>query len=242
MYIMSVYRKLPLQIKQRSILMAPTKKTILDHSKLSLMAPKQNNGAYPAKHKVQTYNNNVQLTVFSGVTSAKNSGVISAGMDPRTFYMLIAMIRRLINVPANGQNQVYEIENHTGQGKDKAIKNKTLIGKDAEGMMFISVVDLDDSMPKVKFTFNADYYHKINANGFDKATISCIAAEAWADMFSAIMAVHLTETFEPVQYNGQGGGNFNKGGGNYNQGNNNNNGNRNNSSSSEQDFNMDDIF
>lgn len=242
MYIMSVYRKLPLQIKQRSILMAPTKKSILDHSKLSLMAPKQNNGAYPAKLKVQTYNNNVQLTVFSGVTSAKNSGVISAGMDPRTFYMLIAMIRRLINVPANGQNQVYEIENHAGQGKDKAIKNKTLIGKDAEGMMFISVVDLDDSMPKVKFTFNADYYHKINANGFDKATISCIAAEAWADMFGAIMAVHLTETYEPVQYNGQGGGNFNKGGGNYNQGGNNNNGGNRNNSSSEQDFNMDDIF
>lgn len=201
------------------------------------MAPKQNNGAYPAKLKVQTFNNNVQLVVFSGVTNAKNSGVINAGMDPRTFYIILELIRKLADTPANGQNQVYEIENHAGQGKEKAIKNKTLIGKDPEGIMFISVIDLDDTMPKVKFTFNTDYYHKINANGLDKASISCIAAKAWADLFANIMAVHLTESYEPVQYNGQGGGNR----GGYN--NNNNNGNRNNNSgSSDQDFNMDDIF
>lgn len=180
---------------------------VLDNGKLSMSAPKQPNGAYPAKLKVQTYNNNPQFTVFSGVTSAKRSGIINAGMDPVTFYTALRLIERLIDEPIPSETLVYEIENHAGRGAEKAIKSKTILGKDPEGIMFISILDVDDTMPKVRFNFNADFYHVISVPGMSKADISCIAAQSWVDTWRAILGPHLVDSYEKVVFKGGGGNN-----------------------------------
>lgn len=199
--------------------MSDSKKSILNHSKMSLTAPKLQNGSFPPKFKVQTYNNNVQFAVFTGVDSGGGSSVINAGMDPVTFYTVLAMIEKLIEAenPANGEVLKYTVENDQGRGKDKALKSVTVIGKDHEGVMFISVIDPNASMPKIKFNFNADYYHRISMPGADKGTISQMSAKAWVDALRVIMGVHLTTTYEPVVYNpnNRGGGNNNNSGGGY---------------------------
>lgn len=183
--------------------MPDSKKNIFSHSKMTLTAPKLENGSYPPKFKVQTYNNNVQFAIFTGLD---NSGVINAGMDPITFYSVLAMIERMIKEPAPPKGEVltYKVENDQGRGKEKALKSTTIIGKDSDGILFISVLSTDSSMPKIKFNFNTDYYHRISISGVSKATVSEIAAQAWVDALRVIMGVHLTTTYEPVVFNGGG--------------------------------------
>lgn len=187
---------------------------VLDNGKLTLSAPKLANGEFPPKFKVGTYNNNPQYTVFSGVTSAKRGGVISAGMDPITFYTSLRLIERMIDEPTPQETVTYEIENHAGRGAEKAIKSRTIIGKDPEGVVFISILDVDDSMPKVRFNFDADFYHKINVNGMTKGQISCISAQGFVDAWRSILGPHLVQSYEKVVFrgNGGGGGSYNKGG------------------------------
>lgn len=191
------------------------KSNVLDNGKLSMSAPKLPNGAYPPKLKVQTYNNNPQFTVFSGVASAKRSGIINAGMDPLTFYTVLRLIEKLIDLPTPAETVVYEIENHGGRGAEKAIKSRTILGKDAEGVVFISILDVDDSMPKVRFNFDADFYHKINITGMGKGEISCVAAQGFVDAWRAILGPHLVQSYEKVVFAGGGGGGYggNSGGG-----------------------------
>lgn len=191
------------------------KSNVLDNGKLAMTAPKLANGAYPPKLKIQTFNNNPQFTVFSGVASAKRSGIINAGMDTTTFFLALRLIEKLIDEPTPDQTLVYEIENHGGRGSEKTMRSKTILGKDNEGVMFISILDVDDTMPKVRFNFDADYYHKININGMGKAEISCIAAQAFVDTYRAIMGPHLTESYEKVVFQGGQGGGKGGGGGSY---------------------------
>lgn len=185
---------------------------VLDNGKLTMSAPKLANGEFPPKFKVGTYNNNPQYTVFTGVTSAKRGGVISAGMDPITFYTSLRLIERMIDEPIPQETVTYEIENHAGRGSEKAIKSRTIIGKDPEGVVFISILDVDDSMPKVRFNFDADFYHKINVNGMSKGQISCISAQGFVDAWRSILGPHLVNSYEKVVFRGGGGGNHNKGG------------------------------
>lgn len=189
---------------------------VLDNGKLAMSAPKLGNGEYPPKFKLQTFNNNPQFAVFSGVTSAKRGGVISAGMDPGTFYTVLRLIERMIDEPTPQETLTYEIENHAGRGSEKAVKSTTVIGKDPEGVVFISILDVDDSMPKVRFNFNADFYHKININGMSKGQLSCISAQGYVDTWRSLLGPHLVQSYEKVVFRGNGGGG---GGGNYGGGN-----------------------
>ena len=193
-------------------IMSDKPSNVLDNGKLTMSAPKLANGEFPPKFKVGTYNNNPQYTVFTGVTSAKRGGVISAGMDPITFYTPLRLIERMIDEPIPQETVTYEIENHAGRGSEKAIKSRTIIGKDPEGVVFISILDVDDSMPKVRFNFDADFYHKINVNGMSKGQISCISAQGFVDAWRSILGPHLVNSYEKVVFRGGGGGNHNKGG------------------------------
>lgn len=193
--------------------MTDKKSTILDLGKLAMSAPKQPNGEYPPKLKVQLYNNNPQITIFSGVSSAPRSGIVGAGMNPTTFFMVLNLIEEMIARPATDKVQTFEIENHGGRGNEKAHKSTTVIGKDENGIMFISVVDVDGSMPKVRFDFNVDFYHKVNAAGIDKAQLSCMCAKAWADTFRALVPVSMTVDYEKVVFQGGGNRGGNRGGG-----------------------------
>lgn len=193
-------------------IMSDKPSNVLDNGKLTMSAPKLANGEFPPKFKVGTYNNNPQYTVFTGVTSAKRGGVISAGMDPITFYTSLRLIERMIDEPIPQETVTYEIENHAGRGSEKAIKSRTIIGKDPEGVVFISILDVDDSMPKVRFNFDADFYHKINVNGMSKGQISCISAQGFVDAWRSILGPHLVNSYEKVVFRGGGGGNHNKGG------------------------------
>lgn len=202
------------------------KKKFLDHSKLAMSAPKLPGGKWPPSFKVQTYNNNIQFTIFAAVEGVKNGGIMNAGMDPHTVWTIFEIIDELAATPPGADNIIYEIENHAGRGKDMALKSKTIIGKDPEGIMFISIVDVDPSMPKVKFDFNLNYYHKVTRMGgntqLTKADVSVMAARGWAQMFRNVLGTHMvTEYTEVAPYNPSGGGSNNSGGG-YNSGGNSN--------------------
>lgn len=191
---------------------------VLDNGKLVLTAPKHPNGDYPPKLKVQTYNNNPQFAVFSGVPSAKRGGVISAGMDPKTFFTVLSLIERMADEPIPESTVTYEIENHAGRGSEKALKSTTVIGKDPEGIVFLSVLDVDDSMPKIRFDFNADFYHKISIKGITKGEISCISAKGWVSMWRSLLGPHMVQSYEKVVFGGGKGGGYNNNRGNNNSG------------------------
>lgn len=198
------------------------RKTLLDLSKLQLRGYLKGS-KYPPSLKVGIYQNNPQITVYSNLESAPHKGIITAGMDFHTLHLIFQLIRDIVNEDGGGEQIIYEIENKykPRDSKELMVKNKTIIGKDAEGVVFISVIDSNSDMPKVKFEFGVNYYHGLVRKGglppLTKAEVSCRSAVAWADLFQNVVMRVAADTYEPVDYNAnKGGGNNNSYGSNKN--------------------------
>lgn len=199
------------------------KKTLLDLSKLQLRGNLKG-AKYPPSLKVGIYQNNPQITVYTNVDSAPHKGIITAGMDFHTLAVVFQTIRDIIAENGNGEQFIYEIENKykPKDSKELRVKNKTIIGKDPEGVIFISVVDSNGEMPKVKFEFGMNYYHSITRKGslgaMTKAEISQRSAVAWTNLFENIVLKIGADSYEFVDYNNRGGNNnkSSSGGSSYN--------------------------
>lgn len=198
------------------------RKTLLDLSKLQLRGYLKGS-KYPPSLKVGIYQNNPQITVYSNLESAPHKGIITAGMDFQTLHLIFKLIRDIVNEDGGGEQIIYEIENKykPRDSKELMVKNKTIIGKDAEGVVFISVIDSNPEMPKVKFEFGVNYYHGLVRKGglppLTKAEVSCRSAVAWADLFQNVVMRVAADIYEPVDYNAnKGGGNNNSYGSNKN--------------------------
>lgn len=191
------------------------RKTLLDLSKLQLRGYLKGS-KYPPSLRVDLYQNNPQIKIYTNMESAPHKGAIIAGMDFQTLHVIFKLIRDIVNEDGGGEQIIYEIENKykPRDSKELMVKNKTIIGKDAEGVVFISVIDSNPEMPKVKFEFGMNYYHGLVRKGglppLTKADISCRSAVAWADLFQNIVMRIAVDIYEPVDYNGNkgsGGGN-----------------------------------
>ncbi len=223
----------------------PKIKTIFDDQKLKLTAKPIEQGARPPTFQVSTYRNNPQFTVYTNHDNGSGVTWISAGMDAGTFWYALEAIKHLaVN---GGGGDVVEIENKRDIPKEKRqdpkvkyeVVSKTMIGRDDDGKIWISVQDQKKAnAPKIRFYFQVNYYHNVRwKSNLTPGQISQQYALAWVDMVSKLMGGLLlnnpnaaidTENAQAAwrDKGGQGGG-YNKGGngGGYNKGGNNGGGN-----------------
>lgn len=202
------------------------KKTILNLNKLQLSAPLPNQKGKWAKFYVDVYSNNPRLVVRTNDPSLEgkenNFGQIRAALDPIIWSMWCKTLEDVIAHQGETKRkiEVYGIP-RPGQGDNTPKHTADIwLGKNAEGRIFVSVIDPDPKWPKLQFFFGpsderwAKFY---NAGGEQctKAEVSQLAARAYlhqiGDLMTHVLAANYVEYQRPPGQGGGGGG-YNRGG------------------------------
>ena len=170
-------------------------KTILDDQKFKLTAKPLESGARPPSLQLGTYLNNPQITVFPNHDNGSGCSVINAGLDVNTFGMVLKSLEYLIAL--QGEDQI-EIENKRDIPKEKRtdpkvtkqVVSKIQMGKEADGKVWISVLDnLKPNAPKIRFYFGINYYHTIRSkSGLTPGQFSQMQAAAWVQNAHTFMS------------------------------------------------------
>jgi len=109
-------------------------------------------------------NGNPRISVFTNVPSDQQTryGIIGAPMDPPT---MLSMLRLLEKV-ARGQLEKFKMDCLSSprdkDGKISEIRkiSEVFAGRNAEGVVWLSVVDVDEKRPKIVFEFRLSKYHR----------------------------------------------------------------------------------
>lgn len=200
----------------------------LQNPKIRLSAPNpQSKGKY-ATLQVDIWNNNPRVIVNTNdpnfASADRQFGRITGAMEAPTYYAMLGFIDQAIAAEPGWKANVQLLSNPKGQngpGVEPVPAADVWIGKDAEGVVFISVVNkLGEGWPVIKFPFGAPdrrfvkVYHA-NGNEYSKAELSVQYAKAFREAFGQLMAGVLVKTYEkpPPFIPGNKGGGYNRGGG-----------------------------
>jgi hypothetical protein len=178
-----------------------------------------------------TFRGNPRITVFTGVQNDTEKGVIRAPMSPEVFLVMMEKLEEVIKAQPGTK---FWIENFTspkqeeGQrlpSTERILISTTYMGKDKDGMVWISVRAPKDR-PTIVFKFQLSDYHKLyNGDGSPVTPdqCSCIVANAWRKGVIAAMEKYMGEERPPYDPETQGrnrnGGGFQRNGGGNSYGN-----------------------
>lgn len=193
----------------------PLPKTAFDELKLRLEGVKPEGAKRPPQLRVSVIKNSPRIDVFTNIEGDTDNGRISAPMDAKTFFALIICVE---DIAAGEPDQQIKIANKVGAPGQQRIISHTIIGKDKDGRMFISVIAKD--RPRIKFQFIPGDWHELammDGTPLDEARLTNIYARGWAKLMAELAPNVMDHHFEERVYNQNGGGGYNKGG--YNKGN-----------------------
>ncbi len=158
---------------------------------------------------------NPRIAVFTNdPTDTVKSGVISAPMDPITFYTFIEMLKRAAT--ASGETK-YKLDcfttrrDESGAAIEKVLLSEVYMGKDSDGCVWMSVVE--GSRPKIKFIFTISDYHKLyktDGTELTKAEYSTVVALATINSILPIYEKYMQEANEEQRLRPRVKGAFNK--------------------------------
>jgi uncharacterized membrane protein YgcG len=209
------------------------KYTLLDSPKLRLVAQNPNVPNKYANLKFGIYNGMPRVVVSTNDPSEQQNpetrGMITAAMEPGTFWAMMEELKVAIDSPTEYKFMV----NCKTRGKNspEPVHVADIVaGKDAEGVIFISVIDKKfPERVKIKFPFgmvDPKFHSFVRANGekFTKQELSVAYAKGYVRNLTDIMNTLMTtsyvhQVFVPGQFGNKGGGgggwkgNNNNGGG-----------------------------
>lgn len=114
------------------------------------------------------WNGNPRITINTNIEEDKvnKSGMLIAAFNPETFYILLDYLE----IVANGANDTsYKFECKTttelseGGRSEPFVSSSVMVGKDAEGKVWMSVIA--ENRPKIKFVFMVSSFHTIHEKG-----------------------------------------------------------------------------
>lgn len=207
------------------------KKNAFNNSKITLSAPHPSAKGTYCQLAFDVWNNNPRVVVNTrdpNLQGRENDfGKITAAMDPVSFQMLIELIRAAVKSQGKFKNKI-ECNNHEYVGGQRSQDIKTLadiiVCKDDDGVVFISVKSSKPSWPVVRFDFGFSdrrYHGLVKGDGtpWTKAEVSGIAALAFTNLLSALLAsvldTHYADTSGQRGGGGGGGWKGKSGGGGY---------------------------
>lgn len=177
------------------VIRKPIPKSILDESKLTLKAKSDKYPDTVATLKVSVLNNNPRITVFTGVKSEGNNGVIFAPMDGVTFYIFLETLSEVIAGPREHR---LTIANHNVRDGEKKVISRTVIGKDVDGIVYLGLVAPDRA--KFKFEFRiSDWHQLVDASGKElpASETSAMKAKAWVNLMERLVSNVMTDQYTP---------------------------------------------
>lgn len=202
---------------------APRKKNALDNRKLSLSAPCPTAQGKKSSLIWGVYSNNPRITVYTGdPEDTTDYGRITANIDITNFYALIEMLETVAKNPGECKDKM-DNKGFTWFGGKRSelpvVLNSILVGKDADGSVWISVIA--DKRPMIKFYImpndTTSLYHG-DGRPYTKAEASSLFALGYCQILRSLVSIVLVNEYieeAPKKPYVPGGGN------NYNKGNNN---------------------
>lgn len=141
-----------------------------------------------------TYRGNPRATVFTGVPN-DGKGVLHAAMNPETFLIFLDLFEKIAKTEKEDKIKL-ECSTivKTGDSKEKVHVSDLWFGKDAEGVMWISVVA--ENRPKIKFEFRISDFHKFthgNGQPLTNSEGSCLQALACARALREVIIPHMAD-------------------------------------------------
>lgn len=192
------------------------KKTALDNSKLRLQAPCPSAEGKMSSMGFQLVSNNPRIVVNTNdpADEGNNYGRISANMDLPAFVALLKILDTLIKSPSENKYSI-QCLGHTffkGQrSQEKKILATVWVGRDKEGVLWISVTS--ENRPKIKFPFGpAGGYHSLHHADGSPCTASEVSefyAKAFLSILEQMIVNVAVDNYVPPEPRNNGG--FNKG-------------------------------
>lgn len=191
-------------------------KNALNTRKMHLSAP--NAAGKFAGMNIRLHNNNFRIQVYTNDPNDPKQGAITAAMEPYAFSMMLAALEEAIAAPGEYRNFI----DNTGykfiggkRGDKPEVLSRTVIGKDADGVLYISVVE--GGRPNVKFPLLPSMWHVLRNSGGDveeKALTSRLFTKGWVKIWTVMLQGLIAYYKEEEQKQGGngGGGGFNRGG------------------------------
>ena len=209
-------------------------KNALDNRKLNLSAPTPGHQGKRASLIWGLYSNNPRLTVYTGdpndQDASKGYGKITANLDAPVFFAFLQLLEMAVD-PATPNDWKAKIENKNfifpGGKRSEApvVVSELFVGKDKDGVVWISIVDRNKDRPRIKFVIGGNDFHRfLHSDGtpFTDAETSVLFAKGYIKLLQEMMGNLLCSLWvEPEQRPQQnnrggngGGGGYNRGGGN----------------------------
>ena len=208
----------------------PRKKNALDSKKLNLVAPCPTAPGKRSSLIWGVYSNNPRLTVYTGDPEDSSErtgyGKIAANLDTPTFFAFIEMLEAAAKSTEECKQKI-DNKGFTWFGGKRSevpvVVNSLIVGKDAEGCVWVSVVA--DNRPIIKFFIGPSEFHVLyhsTGKPFSKAEASSLYAVAYCqllrNMVGNVLVTEYTEEVAKKPFNQTGGNNNqNGGGGGYNK-------------------------
>jgi hypothetical protein len=194
----------------------------IDDLKLRLYAAPVNGAQKRPQFRVQIYENNPRFVVKTNVDNDKDHGKITAAMDLPIFFMVADILEKVIQGPNDNQLRVVNKKRKFINGESKILDDTyTVVGKDAAGVVWISILAYDKERPRIKFELLPNEYHTVIGPGgapYDKGLMSQHFATGYLDTLKKIIHGVFVKDYKYVDYfakksdRKQGGGGGNQGG------------------------------
>jgi hypothetical protein len=153
-----------------------------------------------------SFKGNPRITVFTGVPNDSGKGVINAPMNPETFLILMDLLKDLCQGTGEVKNKIacYTLmkgEAGAPRSQEQTLLSDIYIGRDTEGIIWISVVVVN--RPKIKFEFRISDFHKLykgDGTQFTAAEASALQTRAYVNGVTGSLMSHMADLRPP--YNG----------------------------------------
>lgn len=176
----------------------------IDDLKLRMYADPVNGGKRKPSLSVSMYENNPRLVVKTNMDNDKDYGKITAAMDMPIFFSFLDVLESVINGPNDSQQRIVNKKRKFINGESKILDDTyTIVGKDKDGVVWISVLAYDKERPRIKFEFGSNEYHGIlNRDGspYDKGKWTQHAARGWMEIMRRVLSQVFVKNYEYVDY------------------------------------------
>lgn len=195
-------------------------KTFLANPKLRLTTPCPTAKGKYSNLSFDIWNSNPRVVVTTNDPNLANPengyGRITAALDAPTMMAFIELMKQVVNTPESTKIKIENFGNQKG-GDPKVPSHLTdlWIGKDDNGLVFISVINTQPGWPVIKFIFSASdsRYHKVyhgDGTEFTKAEYSVLYAKSYirllTEVYNSLFVrdyVHQVNTFGKKPYQPQ---------------------------------------
>ena len=178
---------------------ARTPPNVIDIERVTLFTPAPGTEGERSSMNFCVYNGQPRITVWTRVPNDTDKGMINAAMNSLSMETLLGFMEKVIDGP-NGSTERVGCE---GNRYDPASKEKlpgrhhistVVVGKDQEGVVWMSVVSAEEGRPKIQFklgTVDWHFFQHKDGSRYTEAEMSCVVGKSMVRILREVYNRHI---------------------------------------------------